>query len=203
MSYYLSGLALGLGLIVPIGVQNLFVLKLGLAAGFRHVLVAIAGTAASDTALIAAGTLGASALLGNVPSLRAALIAVGVALLLVLAITSLRARPVEAAAVYAVASSRVIALQAIAVSVLNPHAVLDTLGVIGGAVAAQEPSRRFLFAAGAISASWLWFAVLGGGASLLQARLTPRVRLWIERCSGAVMLVFAALLLAELVRVSA
>ncbi|MBW3645555.1 MAG: hypothetical protein KY441_08635 [Actinobacteria bacterium] len=42
-------------------------------------------------------------------------------------------------------------------SLLNPHAVLDTVGVIGTAIAAQEAVAQSAFAGGALTASWLWF----------------------------------------------
>ena len=49
----------------------------------------------------------------------------------------------------------------------------------------------FGFACGAIAASWLWFVVIGFGASALRSWLTAPVRLWTQCGSGALMLVFA------------
>ena len=58
---------------------------------------------------------------------------------------------------------------------------------------------RLGFAAGAISVSWVWFFAIGFGASALRAWLTPPVRLWTQRGSGALMLVFAAFLALQLI----
>lgn len=57
---------------------------------------------------------------------------------------------------------------ALALSLLNPHAWLDTV-VLLGAIGAQQPGEtgRYVFAAGAMSASLLWFSCLGLGARLL------------------------------------
>lgn len=197
MATYLAGLLLGLAMILPIGMQNLFVLNQGLLNGFPRVLFAIVGTSFSDTLLILLGAAGASALLATLPGLRAALIVVGVAFLTVLGILSLISRP-ERVEVMHVAGRRAILLQAVGVSLLNPHAVLDTVGVIGGAIAAQAAGERMFFALGAITASWVWFLGLGIGASVFEARLTRSVRLWIQRASGVLMLVFAARLALEL-----
>src|SRR3954471_3394587 len=60
-----SGLALGLGLIVAIGAQNAFVLRQGLR--LEHVPAVVAVCTASDLALIVAGVLGAGAALSRVP----------------------------------------------------------------------------------------------------------------------------------------
>jgi arginine exporter protein ArgO len=46
------------------------------------------------------------------------------------------------------------------VSLLNPNAILDTVGVIGAAIAAQEVTGRTAFAGGALTASWVWFVAL-------------------------------------------
>lgn len=53
------------------------------------------------------------------------------------------------------------------VLILNPHVYLDTL-VLLGALANQHGSRgRWLFGAGAASASFVWFFALAYGARLL------------------------------------
>src|SRR5881275_2342913 len=76
----LSGLALGLGLIVAIGAQNAFVLRQGLR--LEHVTAVVAVCAVSDVALIAAGVLGAGAALSRVPWLIPAVCFAGAAFLL-------------------------------------------------------------------------------------------------------------------------
>jgi L-lysine exporter family protein LysE/ArgO len=170
-----KGLALGLALITPIGAQNLFVLEQGLRRGLRRALPAV---------------------LAGSGGLRRALVAVGVVFLVGLGLRSLLARPEPVD----VRSGGSVVARTIGVSLLNPHAVLDTVGVIGGAVAAQAAAHRLEFAAGAATASWLWFLALAATAALLQARLSARGRLWIARLSGAAMLLFAALLAREILR---
>jgi L-lysine exporter family protein LysE/ArgO len=58
-------------------------------------------------------------------------------------------------------------LTALALSLLNPHVYLDTVVLIGS-IAGQYPGReRPWFAAGAMSASFLWFYGLVIGARWL------------------------------------
>ncbi len=85
-------------------------------------------------------------------------------------------------------------VQAVGVSVLNPHAVLDTVGVLGGAISSQAADGRVLFAAGVVGASWVWCPMLGADASVFRKLMTPTARVWIQRSSGALMLVFAVVL---------
>jgi L-lysine exporter family protein LysE/ArgO len=89
-------------------------------------------------------------------------------------------------------------LVAAGVSLLNPHAVFETVGLLGGAIAIQAAEDRLGFAMGAISASWVWFFAVGFGASALRGWLTPPVRMWTQRGSGALMLVFGAFLALQL-----
>ena len=55
----------------------------------------------------------------------------------------------------------------LAFTFLNPHVYLDTV-VLLGSIAAQYGESRWIFAAGAIVASVVWFTGLGFGARLLQ-----------------------------------
>jgi L-lysine exporter family protein LysE/ArgO len=191
---FAKGLALGFALITPIGAQNLFVLEQGLRRGLRRALPAVLAAAVCDTVLIAAGAGGASALLAGSRGLRDVLVGVGVAFLVVLGLRSLLVRPEPVD----VRSGGSVLVRTLGVSLLNPHAVLDTVGVIGGAVAAQAAAHRLPFAAGAAAASWVWFLLLAAAAAVLQARLSPRGRLWIARGSGLLMLAFAVVLAREI-----
>lgn len=87
-----------------------------------------------------------------------------------------------------------------AVSLLNPHAILDTVGVLGTAIAAQPAEARVFFGAGTALASWVWFLFLVAAAALLGQALTPSRRVWFDRFSGVVLLGFAAFLGYELWR---
>ncbi len=197
MAAYIGGLLLGLVMIVPIGMQNIFVLNQGLMAGFPRVLVAVVGASCCDTLLIVLGATLSTTLVAAVPNARAVLVAVGVVFLLVLGVRSLVTAP-EMEEVQRVASPLAVIGQTVGVSLINPHAILDTVGVIGGAIAARQAAERAVFAAGAVTASWCWFLLLGLGAAIFQRYLTARGRLWIARGSGAIMVVFAAILALQL-----
>jgi L-lysine exporter family protein LysE/ArgO len=195
---YLTGLALGLALIVPIGAQNVFVVGQGLAVGWPHAGWAVIAAGSCDTLLILAGAAGVSGLLAALPALRGALLIGGAVFLGYLAVQSWRnadgAERFQAG--HALNASRMIR-RTVAVSLLNPHAILDTVGVIGAAVAAQPASSRVLFASGTVTASWLWFLFLAVGAAAMRRYLTPRRAVWFDRASGTIMIVFAVFLVRE------
>lgn len=198
---YLAGLALGLALIVPIGPQNVFVVGQGLAVGWPRAVWAVLAAGCCDTLLIVTGAGGVSGLLTGLPALRYVLLAGGVAFLTYLGVQAWRS---SASALDLDAGEKLpaqtVLRRTLAVSLLNPHAILDTVGVIGTAIAAQPAVSRIIFAGGTVTASWLWFLLLAAGAAAARRLLTPRRALWFERVSGSIMLLFAVLLLIEFIR---
>lgn len=164
-----SGLGLGLALIVAIGAQNAFVLRQGLRG--EHVVPVVAVCALSDLVLIAAGVAGTGALLDRVPEAVAVIRWAGAAFLVGYgALAARRAlRPAGALLPEAAQRRRLLptVLTASALTWLNPHVYLDTV-VLLGSVAAAQGDLRWHFGAGAAVGSLLWFSALGAGARLLR-----------------------------------
>jgi L-lysine exporter family protein LysE/ArgO len=198
---YLAGILLGLGLILPIGAQNVFVIGQGVAVGLPRALWAAVAAALCDCLLILLGAAGAAALLARVPPVRLVMLAAGAAFLYLLGIRALRASsPEDLDVAGARLRPRHVVARTAAVSLLNPHAILDTVGVIGAAISAQPSAHRLAFGVGTATASWLWFLVLAVAASALRRVLTPARRVWFDRTSGLIMVAFGTLLVVELVR---
>jgi L-lysine exporter family protein LysE/ArgO len=194
---FAQGLFLGLGLIVAIGAQNAFVLRQGLRR--EHVGSVVAFCAVADALLITAGVFGMAQALGDRPMLARGLALGGAAFLAVYGWRALqRARQISALDVTASGQtlSRVAALaQAAAFTLLNPHVYLDTVLLVGSIGAQQPASLQGWFAAGASTASLLWFSALGFGARWL-APWFARPRAWqvLDALIGVTMWVLSALL---------
>ena len=187
--HYLAGLLLGLGLILPIGSQNIYVLKSAIRMGLPRSLVIALVAAACDTLLITIGALGASVALAAAPGLQPLLLVAGCCLLLYLGIQAFRSQPPDADHEEGQANLAKAALATVSASLINPHAIIDTVGVIGLAISSATDGAP-AFGLGAVSASVFWFMFLALAGSLLANRLSPRVRLTIERLSGAILLLF-------------
>lgn len=189
---FLSGLLLGGSLIIAIGAQNAFILRQGLLR--EHVFVLCLICALSDALLIAAGVLGLGTLVATSPALLTAVTIAGAAFLFGYGL--LAARRALRPHAMTVADRPPLPLGAavsavLAFTFLNPHVYLDTVVLIGGLSAAYEGVERFLFAAGAMIASFLWFFALGYGARLLVP-LFSRPRSW-AILDGLIALVMFAL----------
>jgi L-lysine exporter family protein LysE/ArgO len=199
---FVQGMVLGLGLIVAIGAQNAFVLRQGLRR--EHVGGVVAFCAVADALLITAGVLGMAQALGDRPALARALALGGAAFLAVYAWRALqRARQVSTLDVTNTGQglSRGAALaQAAAFTLLNPHVYLDTVLLVGSIGAQQPAPLQGWFAAGASSASLLWFSALGFGARWL-APWFARPRAWqvLDALIGVTMWVLSLLLVRHVV----
>jgi L-lysine exporter family protein LysE/ArgO len=190
------GLLTGLSLIVAIGAQNAFVLRLGLAR--NHVAIAVLICAASDALLIAAGISGLGVVVRSVPIALTVLKWVGIAYLTWYAIRSFRsaAHPeVLLPGDQESKSLRTVIAMTLAFTFLNPHVYLDTVLLLGS-IGNQYRPDQWWFALGAAIGSVLWFCSLGFGARA-AAPLMSRPITWriLDIVIGAVMLLIAIRLL--------
>lgn len=180
----LSGLGLGLSLIIAIGAQNVFVLRQGIRR--EHVLPVVIICAASDALLIAAGVAGLGFVISAAPWLVVVARWAGALFLLAYGLLAarrawrggekLRVDPADGESSSARSSGGTstatrtalvpVIATALALTWLNPHVYLDTVLMLGS-IAATHGEDRWLFAAGAITASILWFTALGFGARYL------------------------------------
>ncbi|EYB69578.1 Lysine exporter protein (LYSE/YGGA) [Deinococcus phoenicis] len=173
MSPFLRGLTLGLTLIVAIGPQNAFVLRQGLAR--RHALLAALVCSLADTLLVTVGVLGVGAFLARHPALTGVGTLAGAAFLLWYGWRSFQAARTPSTldtGGQSLASPRAVIATAAAFSLLNPHALLDTVVLIGGSSAGLSGEGRRAFLLGTILASWVWFF----GLSLAGRQLAPLMR---------------------------
>ena len=199
MTAFLSGLTLGLGLIIAIGAQNAFVLRQGLRR--EHVFAVCLVCALSDAVLIAAGVAGFGFIIERFPWLIEAMRYGGAAFLIVYGVRSVLAafRSTETleAAASAAGSLRKAVLTCLAFTWLNPHVYLDTV-VLLGSISTQFGDARPLFAAGAMLGSFAFFFSLGYGARLLRP-LFANVTAWrlLDGATALVMFAIAAKLLLE------
>ena len=187
----LAGLGLGFSLIVAIGAQNLFVLRQGIRR--EHVFVVAAICAVSDAVLIVLGVSGIGFVLLAVPWLIDVVRWAGAIFLVVYGLMAARrawkpsgealdatepaaGRVDGTATTVTTAGTRLmpVVLTCLALTWLNPHVYLDTVFLLG-TVANTHGDARWLFAAGAVIASIVWFFGLAFGARYLGRWLsTPR-----------------------------
>ena len=167
MNAVFLGFAASLSLIVAIGAQNAFVLRQGVRD--EHVLPVVMVCAASDLALIVAGVAGVGALVTSHPQVMTVARYGGAAFLIGYGLLAARRaiRPqVMTPSEDGPARLSAVLSTCLALTFLNPHVYLDTV-VLLGTLANRQGEARWLFAAGAATASVVWFFGLGFGARRL------------------------------------
>ena len=190
-----AGFFAGLSLIIAIGAQNAYVLRLGLMR--HHVLAAVLFCAISDALLIIAGVAGLGAVIQQLPLLLEVFRYAGAAYLIWFGIGAVR-RAFKPATLEAQGEAlpliKTLGTMA-ALTWLNPHVYLDTV-ILLGSIGNQFEPNQWWFALGAASASFVWFFSLGYGAKLLS-RFMSSVRFWqvLDLVIAAVMFAIAASLL--------
>ncbi|MCH8464955.1 MAG: LysE/ArgO family amino acid transporter [Roseinatronobacter sp.] len=170
ISVFLTGLAMGLTLILAIGAQNAFVLRQGLRG--EHVFAVCLTCALSDAALIILGVSGFSKIAAILPWIEPVMRYAGAGFLLWYGARSLRAALSSGAALHVSGEGATVPLAStllacLAITWLNPHVYLDTV-VLLGTISTGFPGQEAIFGAGAVFGSFLFFFALGYGATRLR-----------------------------------
>jgi L-lysine exporter family protein LysE/ArgO len=157
---FLSGIMLGLSLIIAIGAQNIWILSQCMAGANRLVIALVC--IICDVGLIFIGVFSANELQQWLPGLLPWLTWGGILMLLYLASGSL-IRAIKGTSGLKVTETVTLnwwhtALAALGISLLNPHVYLDTVLLLGS-IGALQPNP-LQFALGAAIGSIIWFASL-------------------------------------------
>jgi len=180
LSAYGTGFALGLSLILAIGAQTVFVLRQGLLR--QHVLLVVLFCASADMILILAGVAGLSLLIADAVSQYLSVLFGLAALWLagygVMRLSSaIRASGAINTDAPAVSTVTAVLTTAAMLTFGNPHVYLDTVVLIGAVSLSFHGLSKWAYGAGAATASFAFFFLLGYGASLL-APIMQRPNAW-------------------------
>lgn len=220
LTAFFAGLGLCLSLIIAPGAQNVFLLRMGVQR--RHVVALAVTCLVSDAILITAGVAGFGVVVEHIPWLFELVRWGGVVFLaaygLMAAWRALRpqeqsivvdepAAPVAAPAsdlgggtatlvrVAQTAPARTLApaiLSCLAITWLNPHAYLDTVFLVGS-VSAGYGDLRWVFGAGAVAGSAIWFSLMTVAARFAARWLrSPRAWRILDAFIAVAMLLLAA-----------
>lgn len=154
------GFILALGLIFPLGVQNVFVFNQGaLHKRYRKALPVVLTASVCDTLLILLAVLGVSVIVMHSFWIKTVLLVGGVCFLIFMGWTTWNSKP-DANNGEVTRQSFMAGKQiafAASVSLLNPHAILDTVGVIGTSSLQYAGNAKLVYTLACIVVSWLWF----------------------------------------------
>lgn len=162
------GFILAFGLILPLGVQNVFIFNQGAQRGWLRSLPVILTASICDTILISLAVIGVSAVVLEFAIIRLLLTWGGFLFLLYMGWLTWKSSDQQTESTSEQWTAKRQILFALSVSLLNPHAILDTIGVIGtSSLAYSELSAKVAFTLSCIVVSWLWFLSLAYAGKLV------------------------------------
>lgn len=154
----IHGIILSFGLILPLGVQNVFVFNQGATQPkFLRALPVVLTASVCDTLLISLAVLGVSVVVFGVYWVKVMLILAGALFLIYMGWVTFKSQPdpdqPQKSSLY---PKKQIAF-AVSVSLLNPHAIMDTIGVIGTSSLSYTGVEKLAFTLACVAVSWIWF----------------------------------------------
>jgi hypothetical protein len=194
MEHFIQGLIVCFGLIVSIGAQNAFLLKQGILK--QHVFAVALLCFLGDVLLMTIGVLGLGELISQSPWISFLVAILGVVFLFTYGSQSFISMFKQSGALKESDSSATSLKRTLmitfAITFLNPHVYIDTvviLGAIGGKLALSE---KWMFLAGSLTCSLIWFFGVGYGAGFLAPYFAKR-RVWqiLDFITGVIMYAIA------------
>jgi L-lysine exporter family protein LysE/ArgO len=166
---FIHGFILAIGLILPLGAQNVFVFNQGASQPtFLKTLPVVITAGLSDTALIVVAVLGLSVVVFEIPWIVIVVYIIGFVFLVFMGwriwqdSSELKPNHEEAGVWKQVTF-------ALSASLLNPHALLDTIGVIGTGSLIYHGTAKWGYTLACVLVSWLWFITLALTGRYLNA----------------------------------
>lgn len=158
MEAFFHGIILAFGLILPLGVQNLFVFNQGATQlSVIRTLPVVITASICDTLLILLAVLGVSLVIFTFQWLKVGLLYIGFIFLLYMGWLIWNSSGSNLGQEQEKFSPQKQIVFAASVSLLNPHAIMDTIGVIGMSSLNYLGSEKWLFTGACILVSWCWF----------------------------------------------
>jgi L-lysine exporter family protein LysE/ArgO len=184
----IHGLLLSFGLILPLGPQNIFIFNQGTRARqVDDVLPAVLSAAICDTCLILLAVFSASLLALSHLWIQRILLATGCFFLLWIGFSIWHDAAAAQGKTAGCLSAKKQISFALSVSLLNPHALLDTIGVIGTSALRYAGNEKWAFATACISVSWFWFFILAlFGHRIGKRSVGTRIIHWINKLSALI-----------------
>ncbi|MBW5444459.1 amino acid transporter [Cohnella sp. CFH 77786] len=158
---FVHGFILAFGLIIPLGVQNFFVFSQGAVRRFGRAVPIAAAAGLCDMLLITLAVSGVSVVVLNFVWMKTVLVVLGTLFLLYMGYMSWKAKPdTNKSNGHSGASTLRLISYTMMISILNPHAILDTIGVIGTSSIQYSGYEKVAFTGACMAVSWMWFFLL-------------------------------------------
>ena len=193
VTFLARGVGLGFAIAAAVGPISLLTIRRTIAHGQAYGLASGAGVALADATYAGIAAFGLTALTTLLVGGRALLGVVGGAFLVLLGIRTMASRPGAAAAAETPERPGLPAAFAsiFGLTLTNPMTILSFAGIFAAAgLSGHGGAEAGLLTVGVFLGSLLWWVVLTTVVARLRSRVTLEALTWINRLSGALLLVF-------------
>lgn len=184
---FVYGVIFAFGLIIPLGAQNIFVFNQGASQKhFYQTLPVVITAGLCDTFLILLAVSGVSVLVFQFVWIKIIIYLIGLIFLSIIIRSIWQAKPhLQKAKAVSIKKQIVFALS---VSLLNPHAIIDTVVIIGANALSFNGSARMAYTAACILVSFTWFVFLAFmGRTMHKLDSSGKLILAINKCSAVIL----------------
>lgn len=198
---FIQGYLLMLGLIMPIGMQNAFVLNQGIMRRYQYWVATICTLA--DLVLVSLSVYGLGQLLNQAIVLERILLALGSAFLYYYAYSCLKRvwqnnYQIQSESPKSRQFHQVL-LTTLAITLLNPHVYLDTVLIWGSYSVSVGVVNKPWLVAGGVTASLCWFFLLAAmGSYLAKWLMRPKAQRALDFTIAVVVAILASQLIHNL-----
>ena len=190
-SFLARGIGLGFVIAAAVGPISLLTIRRTLAHGQGYGLASGVGVALADGTYGGIAAFGLTAITSLLVGSRTLLALVGGAFLVYLAIRTITSAPRTAASAEERPGLLGACASIFALTMTNPMTILSFAGIFAAAgLSGHGGWEAALLTLGVFLGSLLWWLLLTTVVARLRTRVTPRVLTWVNRLSGAALLVF-------------
>jgi threonine/homoserine/homoserine lactone efflux protein len=190
-----AAILIGITIAAPVGPITVLYVRRALSNGWRSGMATALGAGSADAIYAAIAAFGLTVLSELLVSLQTPVRLIGGLFLLYVGIRILRTPPADQAAQAEGGSLRRDYVSTLFLTLTNPMTILMFASVFTGAGLAAfnrgDSVSPIVLVAGVFIGSVLWAGSLVTIAALFRTRFSPRAMLWVNRISGAAIILFA------------
>lgn len=193
LGFFWQGLAIGFSIAAPVGPIGVLCIRRTLAAGMTVGFVSGLGAALADATYGAMAAFGLAALTDLMVSQQSWLRIVGGLYLCYLGAKTFVTRPADKPAEVKAGNLTAAFVSTLFLTLTNPSTIVSFIGVFAGfglGSGANSYGTAGLMVAGVFLGSAVWWLLLSGGVGYWRDRFDARKLTWVNRLSGAVILIF-------------
>ena len=193
MDALLKGLVIGFAIAAPVGPIGVLCIRRSLAQSAVMGFATGLGAATADGLYGAVAAFCLTAISATLLEQKLWLSAVGGAFLVYLGVKTFMAKPADAAAQGSAASVAAAYASTVFLTLANPATILSFVAVFAGlglGRLGQDFVAATIMVLGVFLGSALWWLILSATAGGLRTRLASNWMVWVNRCSGAIVLGF-------------